>query len=320
MVSDLIRGDVRFENSSIEDFVLVKGNGAPLYVLANFVDDVDFKISHVVRAEEHLPTTPKAVMLYVARGEQCPIFAHLPVLVNENRLKLSKRRDRVAVEDFRDLGYLPEAMCNYLALLGWSPGGNQEFFTRAQMLESFSFERVGHSPAFFDVVKMTHFNKHYIAAMDSSRFVDLAIKVLERCSWWTPSEERLATLQAIAPLIQERISLMEEVVPMTEFLFRAPSFEPGEEPEFTEADCDVLDAVGETLRGISMWAASEIEGSVRDLAALRETSLRKLQAPVRMALTGQRVGPPLFEAIVLLGKDETIVRLRTAVARASSEG
>ncbi len=319
-VSDLVRGEVRFENSSIEDFVLVKGNGAPLYVLANFVDDVDFHITHVVRAEEHLPTTPKAVMLYLARGEQVPVFAHLPVLVNESRLKLSKRRDRVAVEDFRDQGFLPEAMCNYLALLGWSPGGNREFFTRLEMLESFSFDRVGHSPAFFDVVKMTHFNKHYISVMDPARFVERAIRVLEGTTWWEPTEENVRTLGAIAPLVQERISLMAEVVEMTEFLFRAPSLETLSAQPLTAQDRTSVEMTLGLLGDVEPWEPLEIENKLRELAAERETSLRKLQAPIRIALTGRRIGPPLFESIALLGKEETRARLLAVLDQPIPEG
>ncbi len=191
VVEDLVRGEVRFANSTIEDFVVAKSNGDPLFVLAGVVDDREMRISHVIRAEEHLPTTPKAVLIWEALGTgelPLPAYAHLPVLVNEKRQKISKRRDRVAIEDYRAQGFLPEAMVNYLALLGWSPGDGREFFTLTELVSEFDLANVNHSPAFFDQQKLLHFNGVYLRALPLDEFVDRAGDGRERTpsrpSWW----------------------------------------------------------------------------------------------------------------------------------------
>ncbi len=220
VVHDLVRGDVEFANSTIEDFVIVKSNGDALFVLAVVVDDRDMRISHVLRAEEHLPTTPKAVLLWDALNAgasesavELPFFAHLPLLVTASRQKISKRRgDRVAIEDYRADGYLPEAMTNYLALLGWSPRDGREFFTRDEMIEEFALEDVNHSPAFFDTQKLLHMNGTYIRALATPEFT-------ERCRMWAHETSSplgtsvfdTAEWAALAPLVQERVGVLSEV-------------------------------------------------------------------------------------------------------------
>ncbi len=166
VVDDLVRGRVEFANSTIEDFVIVKSSGDPLFLLASAVDDIDLSITQVIRGEEHLPSTPKGILLWKAlEGPELPLFAHLPVLVNDRRQKLSKRRDRVAVEDYREQGYLADAMVNYLGLLGWSPPEGKELLTREELTRAFSLEQVNNSPAFFDLRKLIHFNGEYIRAL-----------------------------------------------------------------------------------------------------------------------------------------------------------
>ena len=167
IVNDLVRGRVEFANETIEDFVLLRGNGSPMFLLANVVDDITMRVSHVVRAEEHLPNTPKQQMIWDALGQTPPVWAHVPVLVNEQRKKLSKRRDKVALEQFRDEGYLPEAMINYLMTLGWAPQGETEIVPWSTIERDFRLEDVNHSPAFFDLKKLAAFNGEYIRAMYS---------------------------------------------------------------------------------------------------------------------------------------------------------
>ena len=180
IVHDVVRGAVEFQNSTIEDFVIVKSNGDPLFVLAGVADDRDMRITHVIRAEEHLPTTPKAVLIWEALGgPPLPVFAHLPVLVNEKRQKLSKRRDRVAIEDYRAQGYLPEAMRNYLVLLGWGPPDQREILTVDEMIDEFRLEDVNVSPAFFDEKRLAHFNGVYIRALPVQEFVTRTREFLE---------------------------------------------------------------------------------------------------------------------------------------------
>ncbi len=314
VVNDVVRGTVTFANSTIEDFILLKGNGAALYVLANFVDDVDLKISHVIRAEEHLPTTPKAVLLYEALGVQSPIFAHLPVLVNEKRVKLSKRRDRVAVEDFRDQGFLPEAMVNYLALLGWSPGDDLEFLDRQELIDLFDLSKVSKSPAFFDVVKMKHFNKHYMASLNVNDFIGRCLGVLEANSWWTGDESQMASFHVIAPFVQERIALLDEVVEMVDFLFTDSVLLEVEQYNFSDIDLDVLSKFLVKIEGEDNFTRDRLEEHFRSLGEDLGLALRKLQTPMRLSLTGKKVGPPLFVAMEILGKERSLNRIRNAVA------
>src|ERR1700722_9136985 len=237
MVTDVIRGDVEFPNAAMDDFVAVKASGAPLFVLANVVDDIDMSITHVIRGEDLLPTTPKGVLVWEAlsalgwttdgsTGEgpapapPLPVFAHLPMLVNEQRKKLSKRRDPVAVESYRDQGYLPDAFVNYLALLGWSPPGGEEIFGVDLMLECFRLEDVNHSPAFFDVVKLTHLNGEYIRAMPTESFIEACRPWLSGGrAPWPDSNFDEAAFAALAPLVQERVAVLGEVPAMVDFLF-----------------------------------------------------------------------------------------------------
>ncbi|MEY2627971.1 MAG: glutamyl-tRNA synthetase, partial [Actinomycetota bacterium] len=178
IVHDLVRGEVRFDNSTIEDFVLLRGNGSPMFLLANVVDDQLMGITHVVRAEEHLPNTPKQQLLWLALGSQPPTWAHVPVLVNEQRKKLSKRRDKVAVEQYREEGILADAMINYLMTLGWAPQGDTEIVPWQRIVDEFRLEDVNHSPAFFDIQKLLAFNGEYIRKMTVEQFVDACQPVL----------------------------------------------------------------------------------------------------------------------------------------------
>ena len=178
IVRDLVRGDVDFDNSTIEDFVLLRGNGTPVFLLANVVDDILMNITHVVRAEEHLPNTPKQQMLWDALGKKPPQWAHVPVLVNEQRKKLSKRRDKVAVEQYREEGILADAMRNYLMTLGWAPAGDTEIVPWETIVETFRLEDVNHSPAFFDIKKLQAFNGEYIRLMPLEEFIAQAEVVL----------------------------------------------------------------------------------------------------------------------------------------------
>jgi glutamyl-tRNA synthetase len=318
-VRDVVRGEVSFDNSSIEDFVLVKSDGAPLFVLANVVDDMDMEISHVVRGEEHLPNTPKALLLWDALGgSEHPLFAHLPVLVNERRQKLSKRRDRVAVEDYREQGYLAAAMRNYLALLGWAPRDGQEMLSTDELIAEFRLEDVNNSPAFFDVRKLTHFNGEYIRAMPTDAFVDAAEPFLLGAPW-AASFDRDVFVR-MAPLVQERVSTLSEVPAMVDFLFL-------EEPVVDEVDWArvmgdeaapaLLEAAVEAYEE-APWRAAELHAATRALGERLGRKLAKAQAPVRVAVTGRSVGPPLFESLETLGRDRTLIRLHRARYRVGS--
>ena len=320
IVRDLVRGDVDFDNSTIEDFVLLRGNGTPVFLLANVVDDILMNITHVVRAEEHLPNTPKQQMLWDALGKNPPQWAHVPVLVNEQRKKLSKRRDKVAVEQYREEGILADAMRNYLMTLGWAPAGDTEIVPWGTIVETFRLEDVNHSPAFFDIKKLQAFNGEYIRLMPLEEFIAQAEVVLTSPNVpWPADRYRSDMFRAMAPLVQTRVAVMAEVVPMVDFLFLAEP--PIDEQSFTktflaESAVTTLNDIAVAFESIE-WTAERIKVAVEAVGERHGIKLGKLQAPLRVAVTGRTVGPPLFEPIELLGRDETLRRIRSAISRAS---
>jgi len=335
-VPDIIRGDVEFPCTAMDDFVAVKGNGAPLFVLANVVDDIDMAITHVIRGEDLLPTTPRCILMWDALaalgwttdgtyGEPggptppLPVFAHLPMLVNEARKKLSKRKDPVAVESYRDQGYQPDAFVNYLGLLGWSPPNEEsEIFTRDQMVEWFTLADVNHSPAFFDVAKLTHMNGEYIRALSVADFIAACRPWLEGASVpWPTAAFDPAAFEAMAPVVQERVAVLGEVPAMVDFLFLdTPVFDPDSWAKAMAGDDGapaILEAATRAYEGLrDEWTSDRLHAATLEVAESVGRKLGKAQAPVRIAVTGRRVGPPLFEALEVLGPDRTLARLRSA--------
>lgn len=318
VVNDLVRGEVSFANTAIEDFVLVRGNGTPVFLLANVVDDIEMRITHVVRAEEHLPNTPKQQMLWTALGHTPPTWAHVPVLVNEQRKKLSKRRDKVALEQYRDEGFLADAMVNYLMTLGWTPPGESEIVPWIEIEDAFRLEDVTHSPAFFDVKKLTAFNGDYIRMLPLVDFTEMAGADLP-ADW---DRERFA---AIAPYIQERLPTMSGVAEKVDFLFwpddvevdfDEKSWNKAFKPEWAASLLD--DVIG--AYATADWTADALKVTLEDIMIRYEIKLGKAQAPVRVAVTGRAVGPPLFESLEILGRDETLRRLGAARDRAANSG
>lgn len=315
---DLIRGHVVVDNRTLEDFVILRSSGTPTFLLANIVDDADMDITHVVRGEEHVNGTPKYLLLGEALGlDYRPVFAHLPVLVNEKRQKLSKRRDSVSVQEFKDEGYLPEAMVNYLALLGWGPKDGVEVRPLEEIVERFRLEDVTSSPAFFDVKKLQAFNADHLRMLPVGEFVERARPFLTRGA---ASE---AVLEPMAALVQERVRLLTEVEPMVAFLLDEPL--EMDEGSWTKAMVtgkaapEMLDATIANLDGLATWAADDIRAAIEAAAvatglvnAEGQPQLSKAQGPVRVATTGRSVGPPLFESLEALGRERTLARLRAA--------
>jgi glutamyl-tRNA synthetase len=320
---DLVRGTVTVENRTLEDFVLLRSSGTPTFLLANVVDDADMAITHVVRGEEHVNGTPKYLCLGEALGlDYRPVFAHLPILVNEQRQKLSKRRDSVSVQDFKDAGYLPTAMVNYLALLGWGPRDGEEVRRRPleDFVQLFQLDDVSSSPAFFDVKKLQAFNADHVRFLSVPDFEAVARPFL------THGDAAAAALAPLAPLVQERVRLLTEVEPMIAFLLDGPlEIDPDSWDKAMargKAAPEMLDAVVKELTDLDAWEADRIRAAVEAAAvavglvnAEGQPQLSKAQAPVRVATTGRTVGPPLFEALAALGRDRTIERLQEARAR-----
>jgi glutamyl-tRNA synthetase len=321
VVEDLVRGKPTFENKLIEDFVIARGDGSPLFLLANVVDDMSMGITHVIRAEEHLPNTPKQQMLWEALGVTPPVWAHVPVIVNEKRQKLSKRRDKVALESYRDEGYLAAAMKNYLMLLGWAPSGDREIVPWSVIETEYRLEDVNHASAFFDVKKLRAFNGDYIRALAPDEFAACCAPWLQGTDTipappWDPAAFDIELFTAVAPLAQTRIAVLSEIVEYVDFLFL-------DEPARDEASwakamkgeaAEILDAAAVAFAALGEWAAEPLKAALEEVGLARELKLGKTQAPVRVAVTGRSVGLPLFESLEVLGRDRTMSRLRTARA------
>ncbi len=344
VVDDVIRGDVEFPNTAMDDFVAVKASGAPLFVLANVVDDMDMAITHVIRGEDLLPTTPRGVLVWQALGRAewttdgstsggdslpapgLPVFAHLPMLVNEQRKKISKRRDKVAVEEYRDQGYLATAFLNYLSLLGWSPPGGEELFDTTQAVAWFRLEDVNHSPAFFDVDKLTHINGEYIRAMSTEDFIKASQPWLVGAGApWPEANFDAEVFARMAPLVQERVATLGEVPGMVDFLFLdEPPIDEAAWAKAVEGDPEavtILSAAIEAYEGLAdRFDPDELHAATQSVADGVGRKLGKAQAPIRVAVTGRRVGPPLFEALAVMGPDRVLDRLRNAAAPRRGRG
>jgi glutamyl-tRNA synthetase len=320
--TDLIRGEVTFDHTHVPDFVLSRADGSPLYTLAVAVDDVLMKVTHVLRGEDLLSSTPRQIRVYQAMGlteAEYPLFAHLPFVMGQDNAKLSKRNGEVSVAWYRNHGFLPESICNYLALLGWSPGEDREEFSLAEMAELFSVERVNKNPARFDMKKLEAINGDKIRALPLDDFVARLVPFMQRegVISATPTAAELELLAKAAPLIQERIVTLAEVGDLLRFLFIDEEHFAVEaesrERILTEGSEEIIDASIDALGELTTWGATEIEAALR--AALidgRGLKPKVAFGPVRVACTGSRISPPLFESLELLGKERTLARLRRA--------
>lgn len=318
IVEDQVRGRVEFDNATIEDFVLLRSNGSPVFLIANVVDDINQAITHVVRAEEHLPNAPKQQMIWQALSVTPPSWAHVPVLVNEQRKKLSKRRDKVAVEQYREEGILAAAMKNYLMTLGWAPTGDTEIVPFEKITAEFDLGSVNHSPAFFDIIKMQSFNADYIRAMPIDEFIRACEPWLlgEKAPWLAANYDAKVFAE-IAPLVQTRVQLLQEVSSMVDFLFcdlptiDDAAFTKAFAPEWASA---TLIEIRDGFKKCE-FTPDALKAVVEAVGEKHSLKLGKLQAPLRVAVTGRSVGPPLFEPIALLGRDAVIKRIDVALAK-----
>lgn len=314
---DLIRGNVSFENSNLEDFVLLRADGTPMFIVANTVDDAAMGITHVIRGEDLINVTPKMLLVRDALGHaERPTFAHLPLIVNEQRKKLSKRRDDVSVASYVERGFLPEAMVNYLALLGWGPPDGVEVRPLSEIIELFDVVDINPSPAMFDVKKLESINGDYIRALPAEEFVERSMPYIETAVWIDRFDE--AKFAAIAPEIQTRVKVLSEVPGYVDFLFlERPVIENDAWAKAitnNEAAGGVLTAAIATYGELAgEWRAEPLHAATLALAEQAGLKLGKAQAPIRAAVTGRTVGPPLFESLELLGPDVVLGRLRSAL-------
>jgi glutamyl-tRNA synthetase len=319
--TDLVRGEVSFENANLEDFVIVRSNGVPMFLLANAVDDADLGITHIIRGEDLVNTTPKVLLLRQALGlDYEPQFAHLPLIVNEKRQKLSKRRDDVSVGDYIDRGYLPEAMRNYLATLGWGPPDGVEIRPIDDIVALFSLADVTSSSAFFDLKKLDHFDGEYVRGLAVDDFVERAQPWLRgergHPPPWAPDDYDPAVLAQLAPVVQERVVRLDQVPGYVDFVFLPePIIDPDSWAKVMvkggDAAASMLDAVIEAYQSCA-WQAGELMTVIQAQGERLDLPKKQWQAPVRVAVTGRTVGPPLGESMVVLGRLRTLARLQAA--------
>ena len=327
--TDLVRGEVRFAAGSVPDFVLVRGNGAPLYPFVNTVDDALMQITDVLRGEDLLPSTPRQLALYAALTEigvaqGTPRFGHLPYVTGEGSKKLSKRDPQSNLDVYRERGFLPEGFANYLALLGWSIAEDRDIFSTAEMVEAFDVTRVSANPARFDLKKAEAINATHLRALPVEEFTDRVVPYLASAGLVAepPSEEQQRVLAAIAPMAQERMIVLSEAVGLLGFLFvEDVEIDPAaaEKQLAGENAVAVLDAATASLRELGEWTTPAIEAALK-AALVDGLGLKPRQAfgPVRVAVSGRTVSPPLYESMELLGRERTLARL--AAARAVAGG
>jgi len=319
--TDAIRGEVKFEHKYVPDFVLARADGSPLYTLAVAVDDVLMKITHVLRGEDLLSSTPRQIRVYQAMGvkiEEYPIFAHLPFVMGQDNAKLSKRNGEVSIAWYREQGFLPEAICNYLALLGWSPGDDKENITMAELVELFTVERVNSSPARFDMKKLEAINGDKIRALTLDEFLGWALPFLINSKVISGQADEIEVVKSALPIIQERIVKLAEIPAMLSFLFvKDFKVAPDELSKVSDAASqNVLKVALSKVEVLSSWDHTSIESSLR-VALIEELGLKPRVAfsALRIAVTGSHISPPLFESLQLLGKERSIDRIKAVISK-----
>ncbi|MBB6734913.1 glutamate--tRNA ligase [Cohnella zeiphila] len=318
---DEVRGEISFESDG-NDFVIVKSSGMPTYNLAVVIDDHLMKITHVTRGEEHISNTPRQILLYRAFGWEEPIFAHFNLILNEAGKKLSKRDESILqfISQYRDLGYLPEAILNFLALLGWSPDTEEEIFSKQDIIERFSFDRVNKSGSIFDQKKLAWMNNHYFKKADLGEIVALCVPQLQRAGLLPEQldEARQQWAKTLVALNQDKMNCAADIVPLTELFFRdEPELEgEGRAVLAEEGVPKVLEAFARQVEAMddAAYTADAIKGAIKAVQAETGAKGKGLFMPIRVALTGQTHGPDLNETIWLLGRVKALKRLREAAS------
>jgi glutamyl-tRNA synthetase len=301
---DAVRGRIDFPNEQLEDLVIVRADGRATYNFASPVEDMDDEITHVVRGEDHISNTPKQLQILRALGHEPPVYAHLGNLLGTDGKKLSKRHGATSVDEFREAGYMQPALMNFLALLGWAPDGETTIMSRDELVDRFSLDRVGSSPATFDYAKLDWMNGVYLRELAPDEYATRLVGYLrERGLGWP--EERV---RAAAPIVQEKIGRLEEFPGFAGFLFHDV------EPDPSLLDGRILDAAEAALRSADPWTAAEIEIALKRLCEELGEKPRTVYLPIRVAVTGSRVSPGLYESLELLGKDAALGRVHAAAA------
>ena len=319
---DMIRGEIQFDNATLDDFVLLKSDGFPTYHLAHLVDDHLMEISHVLRGDEMVASTPRHILMYRALGWEPPLFAHLPIIQGADRARLSKRHGAVSALEYRDQGYLPEAMLNFLGLLGWSLDDHTVLISRDQFIEHFEIERIGKNPAVFDLEKLTRMNGAYLRELPEERLTELIAERLERdLPTSAPRPIDQDTVRRLVPLVRERIKRLDEVAAMTEGFFTEELVYDTSDllPKRLKNDAagaqDALRAAKASVEALAAWEHEALEAALRSLAEEWGMKAGDLFMLLRVAVTGRPISPPLFESMEVLGRERCLRRIDEAAER-----
>ena len=319
--TDLLHGDITVDTTLFESLVLMKSDGLPTYNFACVVDDALMQISHVIRGDDHLANTPKQLVLYRALGFPLPTFAHIPLIVGADRARLSKRQGATSVAAYREVGYLADAFVNYLALLGWSPGGNREVVPPEELVTLFELSKVKKAAAFFDQRKLDWLNSQYLKQLSVPQLAELLIPRLVAKGWIDASVDR-TWLERIAGLIRDRIRILQDVEEEHSYFFLEPPAYQGEAvAEFLRRDgvAKRLLALRDRLQSLLNFEVAAVEQTVRAQVAQQQLQAKDLIHPVRVAVTGRAVSPPLFEVLSILGKPKVLSRLEYAATKLANQ-
>ncbi len=316
IVPDLIKGDVEFENVNIGDFIIVRSSGVPTYNFAVAVDDASMGITHVIRGDDHLPNTPRQLMLFEAMGKKPPAYGHLSLILGPDRTPLSKRHGASSIEEFISRGYVREALCNYLALMGWSLDGETTFFSMDEMVEKFSLERVGSTAAAFDNDKLLWMNGHYIREMEENELakrIELFLQDTELAA--LHGHAGTPTISALVPLVQEKMKTLADFVDYTDFFFLPLVFEEKAlvKLEKDEKAAAVLAAAQNVIESVEPYDAETLDAALRAAAERMEIKLGKFLQPIRIAVSGKTITPGMFETLAMLGREISAARLDAAI-------
>jgi len=323
---DVLMGDITRRNSDVNpDPVLLKSDGYPTYHLANVIDDHLMGITHIMRAQEWIPSGPLHILLYEAFGWDPPVYCHLPMVMGKDGQKLSKRHGSTAVRDFREKGYLPEALTNYVSMVGWSYDGEREFFSKEELCELFSLDKITKAPGVFDYKKLDWYNGMYIRKKSDEELASMLLPYLEHAGFVGSklTEDQTKTVSALVPLVKERLKVLSDVVDMSRFLFT--DIEPPEatallpKKQDMETTLQVLEKALPVIRSMATEADSHVEQSLMDISQELEIKVNGVFMPIRVAVTGSTVSPPLFDSIRLLGLDTAVARLERAISILKNE-
>jgi len=323
VVDDLIQGRVVFEPEHLDDYIIVRSDGTALYNFANVVDDHLMEITHVIRASEHLSNTPRQLVMYQALGWTAPAVGHLPVILGADRKKLAKRHGDTAVRQYREQGYLPEAMLNFFVLMAWHPEAEREVYTLGELIQSFRLEEVGRASPIFDVEKLTWLNGVYMRRLiedDADRVVDLCAGILQQAGLLpaSPTSEERRYLGRVVEVVGERLKVGRDIIPYADFFFKDVEYEPKAAAEhLPPTAAPLLSAFADALAAVEPFDRTTIEHALREVCTNAGVDARMLVHPARVALTGKTAGPGLFELTELLGRERAVDRLRRGAAYAA---